>query len=176
MSLVLVFFLVFISSSEKTWKPHANPSSEVFLIVNSVLDLLKQWSGHTESIELADDKSAAWLSAKTPDQLQGWCWSREAEGDVLLHKEKQREQTSTLPWGLDFLSQSLCVYITWRLYYTNLLQCAVRLCSRANYLKLQVLTSTVPSAADQRSVLPVWGLKKAQDINYDLQQETKTHH
>lgn len=51
--------LVFISSSEMTREPHANPNSEVFLIVNSILDLLKQWSGHTEPIELADDQSAA---------------------------------------------------------------------------------------------------------------------
>lgn len=43
----------------------------------------------------------------------------------------------------------------------------------AIYLKLQVLTGTVPLAADQRSLLPVWGMKKAEDINYDLQ-ERKT--
>lgn len=38
------------------------------------------------------------------------------------------------------------------------------------YLKLQVLTGTVPLAADQRSLLPVWGMKKAEDINNDLQE------
>lgn len=43
-------------------------------------------------------------------------------------------------------------------------------CSEANYLKVQVLTGIVPAAADQRGFLPVWGVKKAQDVNYDLQQ------
>lgn len=38
---------------------------------DSVLDLLKQRSGHTEAIELADDESAAWLPAEVSDQLQG---------------------------------------------------------------------------------------------------------
>lgn len=53
--------------------------------------LQKQWSGHAEAIELLDNQTAAWLVAQTPHQLQGGGWRREAEGDVLLHKEKQTQ-------------------------------------------------------------------------------------
>lgn len=63
-----------------------------FLNDNCVLHLQEQRSGQTEAIELAYNQTAAWLSAQTPDQLQGWGWSREAEGDVPLHKEKTERE------------------------------------------------------------------------------------
>lgn len=66
-------------------------ASEAFLNGNSILHLQKQRSGHTEAIELADDQAAARPSAQTPDQVQGRGRGREAEGDVLLHKEKQTD-------------------------------------------------------------------------------------
>lgn len=50
-------------------------------------------------------------------------------------------------------------------------EASVCLCSGADHLKTQVLAGIVPAAADQRGFLPVWSVKKAQDVNYDLQQE-----
>lgn len=50
-------------------------------------DLLEQQPGHAESIKLADAQSAGGSSPETPDQLQGWGWGGEAEGNVPLQGE-----------------------------------------------------------------------------------------